>query len=343
MKMKWQVIVIDDPWKEIITPSAVAAVNARRVAENGRWDFYWGKAVDGRPLLCLRHSADISLAAKLPKFQGIEAALTARDEDGRRMLLLKLTDVSQKELFYQLCLDIVANADRAISEEAALRESISRTWRWHHLLRGGRTGGLTPEEQKGLIGELLFLEQYLLPQMRPQDALSSWRGPLDGPKDFEVGRVSIEVKARKGSDQRYVRISSETQLDDAGIEFLFLYVIDLDPAPSTFPRAFTLTDVARRVCSAVESADLSAVDQFESLLAAAGFRWEDSYEDYLWIEGMTRHYHVRDKFPRIIPDTTGPAVFRVKYFLNLDACEAFAAEPNILKEALRGDRSGNQH
>lgn len=58
---------------------------------------------------------------------------------------------------------------------------------------------LSAEEQKGLIGELLVLERYLIPLFGPADATSAWVGPTGSPKDFECGRTAIEAKARRGA------------------------------------------------------------------------------------------------------------------------------------------------
>ena len=66
--------------------------------------------------------------------------------------------------------------------------ALSRTWRWHHLLRGGRGTLLSPEEQKGLLGELFVLERLLLPRMDASSAVTAWRGPLGAPKDFEIAK-----------------------------------------------------------------------------------------------------------------------------------------------------------
>ncbi|MCH8827746.1 MAG: PD-(D/E)XK motif protein [Chloroflexi bacterium] len=42
----------------------------------------------------------------------------------------------------------------------------------------------SPEEQKGLIGELLVWECLLFPKLSTRDAVSAWRGPLGANKDF---------------------------------------------------------------------------------------------------------------------------------------------------------------
>ena len=113
-----------------------------------------------------------------------------------------LRNSNQRDIFQTLCLDIISAAARAESEAQAVSAALMRTWRWHHLLRGGRGSLLSPEEQKGLLGELLVLERILLPRMDAASAVTAWRGPLGAPKDFEIARVAIEAKTRRGGPHR---------------------------------------------------------------------------------------------------------------------------------------------
>lgn len=76
--------------------------------------------------------------------------------------------------------------------------------------------------------------------------MEGWTGPLGAPKDFELGLVGVEAKAR--SPQRgEVRISSVDQLDSAGVSRLFLSVIEVGAAFDDSATAVTVTDVATRV------------------------------------------------------------------------------------------------
>ena len=43
--------------------------------------------------------------------------------------------------------------------------------------------------------------------------------------------------------------------------------------------------------------DESQGDIFETLLSAAGFRWEDDYSDFRWLEGPSHAYTVRVRLP----------------------------------------------
>lgn len=338
--MRWRATMSDDPWKDLTPPSSADALNARRVDAEIPWGFFWARGIDRRCILLLRHAADASPRVRLPHLKGIEITLTDVDEDRNRTLVLRLLDTAQRDIFHRLCLDIVASAAGATTEPEAVAVALARTWRWHHLLRGGGDGRLSPEEQKGLIGELLVLDR-LLSHLSAHDAVSSWRGPLGAPKDFEVGRLSIEAKARRGAATPYIAISSEHQLDTTGVDALFLHVAELDQAQSDALGGFTLSEIARRLHSAIGIADHLAADLFESLIFATGFDWNDDYSDVKWIRGSDRLYCVGDDFPRVTPASFPGGVLNVRYSVSLFECEPFRVPVDVLTIALTGASHGD--
>ena len=330
-----------DPWKDLILPLNSASLSAKRVDADGRWNFFWAYAYDKKRIMALRHTAEASLRIQLPMLKGIKCLLLPEEPDGTRLLSLKLQDSSLHDIFYQLCLDIIAAANSATTESEVVARTVARTWRWHHLLRGGGDKQLSSEEQKGLIGELLVIEKFLLPALSPKDAVSSWRGPLGAPKDFEIGTIAIEAKARRGAATPYVSISSEHQLDRSGTERLFLHVADISGAVSGSADAFTVTMIAVRVEQLLRSADESAADAFVSLLEAAGFRWEDDYSDKTWLHGSDRAYEVVDHFPAITAQNCATGVSQVHYAIALAECEPFRVEEKVIKVCLSGGVGGD--
>lgn len=326
----------DDPWKDLAVPSKADSVNARRVDSSLPWGFFWARGIDNHCLLILRHAASSSPRSRLPRMKGVEMSLTDGQERGENMLVLRLVDSVHRDIFHRLCLDIVTSAGRASSESEAVSLFLSRTWRWHHLLRGGDDGRLTPDEQKGLIGELIVLETLVLPNLSVSDAVSTWHGPLGAPKDFEIGRVCIEAKARRGAATPYVAISSEHQLDVSGIDVLFLYVAELDQEQSITKEGFTLTDIANRCRATISFRDSGAVEGFETLLSSTGFRWEDDYTDTRWTQGRHRVYRVEPGFPAI-PATLCPSgVSNVRYSVSLAECEPHRVTQDVVTAALTG-------
>jgi len=332
---------MNDPWADLATPDEATRVSARRVDEHLQWNFYWAKGVDRKCLLILRHASDSQPVSRLPTLNGLEITETDADDGHDKMLVFRLSDSNQRTIFEQLCRDIVSATSAAESEREAVELALARTWRWHHLLRGGNIGRLSEEEQKGLIGELLVLERHLLSRFSPGEAMEAWRGPLDAPKDFEIGRTCIEAKARRGGATPFVAISSEHQLDNSGLDSLFLYVVDISSAPSSDTTAFTVTDIARRVRERVESVDQGVIELLDSRLLATGFDWQQDYSAFRWISGRSRIYRVNDGFPRLSAHDAPAGISNIRYSLSLMECEAFAATPEFLDRALTGAGNGN--
>lgn len=326
----------DDPWTGLEPPASAEIINAKRVDGKHPWNFFWARSVDKKCLLILQCSAASAPKGKLPKLKGIEVALSEPETGGNVMVSLKLTDNQHRDIFHRLCLDIVQVASAARSEIEAGETFLARTWRWHHLLRGGSDSRLSAEEQKGLIGELLVLDRYLIPLFGPADATGAWVGPTGSPKDFECGRIAIESKARRGAARPYVAISSEHQLDASGCDALLLYVVELNAAPQDAVSAFTVTDVACRIAERLAADAPAAVERFEGQLAAAGFSRDDDYSSFRWIAGPHRFLHVVEDFPRIMPAMFKSGVERVRYDLSLLDCEQFRVDDDFVREILKG-------
>ncbi len=330
----------DDPWRDIAPPSSTDSLNARRVDADMRWHFFWARGVDGRCQLILRHASESSTSVRLPRLRDIDISLTTSEEDRSRTLVFRLLDSSHRDIFHRLCLDIMRVAADAASEHEAVAVTLARTWRWHHLLRGGE-GRLSPEEQKGLIGELLVLQRLLLSRLSAKDAVSSWRGPLGAPKDFEVGRIALESKARRGAATPFVAVSSEHQLDTSGVDALFLHVVELDEGPADAADSFTLSTIVDVVRNQMRSMDAGAVDKYDALLLAAGFRQDDDYSDSRWVEGKSHLYHVASGFPRINANEILAGVTNVKYSVALKECEPFLCDERALEVALKGGHNAH--
>ncbi len=323
-----------DPWEQIDPPGIADSVAARRVDASLPWNFFWARSVDGRVLLTLHHATDSAPTASLPRLRDIEVTLSPPDESGTQYLAFKLLDSNQRDIFRTLCEDIISASTQAESERAAVSAALSRTWRWYHLLRGGQGTLLSPEEQKGLLGELLVLERRLLPRMDPSSAVTAWRGPLGAPKDFEIARVAIEAKARRGGATPSVSITSESQLDERGVDSLFLHVVELDEAPIDSDQGVTLHEVAERIRELLHSVDPESTGILESRLSAAGYRTEDDYSGDRWLEGATHIYRVSADFPRITSGEVRSGVSNVRYWVSLADCEPFATLASVVDEAL---------
>lgn len=325
-----------DPWAGLEVPDGPTLTHGRRVDPSIESEFYWLLDGSGKRLLGLRHSASASPSIELPKFKGIDMVLSdLPGEPTERLLVLRLLDPSHSDVFRTLCEDIVHVAASAESDEVAVAQMLSRTWRWHHLLRGGVDGRLSEEAQKGLIGEIITLRDLVIPAVGAMNAVTAWVGPTRASRDFEIGTTSIEVKGRSEGATPYVKVSSEHQLDISDLKTMFLVVINLVHAGSEAPSK-SLDDYVLDLRDLVQKKSPGASDLLEGRLSAAGYRDEDQYEDVLWIEGNRRAFGVTDDFPRIQFSELRPGLSRVTYSIELKACEPFAVDEEQLLEAIGG-------
>lgn len=317
------------PW------SGLAFDEARRVDKRGRHDFFWAVVENDNVALALALPEGTERILPLPRIRSLDIGY--RKLGARDALIVGLRDPEQTDLFANLCLDIVSAGELGGTPDEALDRAVRRTLRWHHLLRGGSSDRLSVEEQRGLIGELQFL-QLLCAQIGAEAAIEAWRGPEDGAKDFELHGMCVEVKARRGAARPHVQISSEDQLADVAGAEVFLLVHDVDAAVK--PEGMTLTDHVQVVEDIYRYASMSAYGTWERLLASTGFNWEHDYSDRRWTVGKRSTFRVDEGFPRIsAPVATG--VLNVRYSVALDACagfliedEAFLAELNKTQSAV---------
>ena len=332
----------DDPWKDIGRPSEPNTINARRISGIGSlaWGLYWAIDSQQQCLLILQHRTARQPSHRLPRLRGLLVEDSVTEDGVGCRVIIRLTDREQREVFHRFCTDVMEATGLAQSEEEAIGRFLTRTWRWHRLLRSGRDGRLSDEEQMGLIGELRLLETHLLPAMPAGDAVEGWVGPMGAPKDFQIGLVCVEAKAR-GHQKAAVRVSSIHQLDAPGAAQLFLYVSEVAAAPVESRSARTVTEVADRVRSAIEARDMSAMLAFEERLNAAGFNWEDDYSDKSWVIGAEELFKVTEGFPRVTPSMVPLGVDDVRYAIALSACDKFRVEIDFLTRAITGERDGS--
>lgn len=278
--------------------------------------------------------SDVKVDEPRPALNGIRI-IEAPERDGQNAFVLVLRRDEDRELFQHLCEDIVRASQDKVGHDAFLATTIRRAWKWHSLLRGGGRQRLSPEEQQGLIGELLFLER-LVSELNPKAALNAWRGPLDEPKDFAFADRAVEVKARHiGKDA--VKISSESQLQVIDGQTLFLIVVGLSPATADTPDSICLDGLVERIRESIAGVDPSADEGLEARLLSAGYSQDEGYSDAWWKPVAFNAYAVLDDFPRLEASTLPVGVSSVTYWLALDRCatferqfdDIFKNEPNV--------------
>jgi hypothetical protein len=307
------VIPSDSPWNGL----EAGKVDTRRVDAKGRWNFFWAVMPRADVALVLQLAKLPKPVPDLPKLRNLD--IRFQTLPGGPILYVRLKDNAQVELFETLCRDVMAAAELAATEAAALERSIGRTFRWHYLLRGGNAEVLAEEAQKGLIGEIDVLKR-LIAGLGAKPALMAWTGPSGAPKDFELKEDCIEVKARRGASQPSVRIANEYQLSDVPSRRLWLAILAVDKVQP--PHGRTLTDCVADVTDLLERTEPSAILAWNLHLADVGYDVQHDYTPWRWIASEPEFHAVTEGFPRIAaPVPLG--LSNITYALTLSACAPF--------------------
>ena len=312
-----------DPWEKL------GPDEAKRVNVAGRFDFFWVVLEAGMPGLMLKLPKLPQPLPRLPKLKNLVASF--RPVSGGSAFVLGLKERSQIEIFETLCRDVVEAGEEGADRDEALARALQRTRRWYHLLRGGKTSGLSVEEQRGLVGELAFLRE-LASAFGQETAIEAWTGPTGSSKDFELIGTCIEVKARRVAAKPFVAISSEDQLADVEGSRLCLRVVNV--ASAVLPEGQSLHDHVRMTAEVFEE-NGDAFEAWEETLYSTGYDPENSYDDRRWLLGAATDYEVVEGFPRISAPLL-PGVENVRYSIALDACEPFKLEGELMEVIRKG-------
>lgn len=315
---------IDTPWLGL----EAGKVDTRRVQAAAKWNWFWAVLPRADVSLLLKLSNLPEPIPQLPKLKNLE--IRFQTLPGGPILYIRLKDNAQLELFETLCRDVMAAGELAETEAEALDRAIGRTFRWHYLLRGGKEEALTEEAQKGLIGEIEVLK-LLITTLGVTPALTAWTGPSGAPKDFELKADCIEVKARRGASQPFVKIANEYQLADVTGRRLWLGVLAVDKVSA--PHGRTLTEYIAEVTSHLEQIEPHAITNWNLHLADAGFDTAHDYSAWRWIVSEPDFYVVSSAFPRIVSPLL-EGVGSVTYAIALSACAPFQSDWGTLHSNL---------
>jgi len=319
---------MSNPWKEIRIP--LSNYNVRRVDADHPYDFFWGRDISGDYLFLFQCDVGVRFPEKVPKLKGIDIVMPVAGDDGLTRLILQVNNRDDWDIFHSLCLDLLRATVDCSTEESVVAVIVRRLERWHIFLKTNRARILSESEQKGLIGELLFLRDYLLPRFAISEALSFWQGPLDAPQDFCIGETAVEAKCQLGTSKPLIRISSIEQLHTQ-LERLYLFVVTVGKSSQTADNVINLPILINEIRESIQSSQPSAGDIFEVLLLKAGYMDLEEYNGYFFVVSRSRFYEVTGDFPRLYSENIPQGIANVTMDIMLERCSGFIIEPERLQ------------
>ena len=236
-----------------------------------------------------------------------------RESDNRWTLSFELLRNEQQGVFAILCCDLIEHSRLAANETEALKLVIHRYKEWSKLLEIQNSGLMDELSRKGLLGELIFLEQRVKTMTSVLAAIQGWSGPDRADKDFMYLDGWFEVKSISTSSDN-VTISSLEQLacSDAGE----LVVNRIDKVALDRMGAFSLNDVVRRI-SALLIENTDALDMFYTKLREYGYIDLQEYSEQKYFCSGTQRFRVVETFPRLTTANVPTQVISAHYELDL--------------------------
>ncbi|WP_168354969.1 PD-(D/E)XK motif protein [Clostridium sartagoforme] len=285
----------------------------RRVDEDHPVDIYLGYSEDNFPSMSIYLEGR---PVKVNSSSAIEVELRKKNETSVN-LTFKLLDKDKLTIFYKFCEDIIESTRNAKCS-SYLAYIIARWNKWRSMFKRQNTELLTENQVVGLIGELLFLRDYMIITYGKKDALISWGGPSKSHKDYEIKDTWYEIKTvRQGASK--VKISSIEQLDSNLEGNLVVYT--LEATNENVEGCIRLNSLVNELLIIFEEFEMMSL--FQSKLIEVGYSCEEEYDNYNYRFINRTIYTVKEGFPRISLSDLIEGVVGVSYDISLENINKF--------------------
>ena len=228
---------------------------------------------------------------------------------------------SLKELFVKLCWDLM---DSTKTSQDPLKDLLLRFRNWIILLQKRGDGVLASSTQKGIIAELLFLQE-VLNVYAEDEVIDAWVGPEGSDQDFIFSDKWVEIKSVTIAATTFT-ISSLQQLDRDDDGELVVYF--LDRTTSKGLKTVSLPEIingTKQMLRKKRSKDL-----LECKLTMCGYdnKLAEQYQNIRFRFAKKHIYKITELFPRLIRDNVPDAVHNAIYELEINAIKKFLIQEN---------------
>ncbi|WP_034061088.1 PD-(D/E)XK motif protein [Lacinutrix jangbogonensis] len=265
------------------------------------------------------------------KFKGVQIEVFDLKES--KELNIYLIDNELKGIFSLFIENIIEEIIDSTTENEAITKTSNVIQKWKKLFDKLNTQGLSIEQQKGLLGELIFIDELIDNKFNPDYVLNGWTGPDFEDKDFTFGSTCFEIKFTSSKLPR-IKITSERQLDTLNIDNLFLYCFACENLKE---KGISLNSVVNSIRKKINS-NSTTLKFFNERLESAGF-FEDDAENYNVEYGIkTRSiYEVNESFPKLTNSNLPNGIYNTSYYIENSAIEDFRADYDTIINELKNE------
>lgn len=318
-------------WASQITNSGLGVVK-ERIESLTQFNCYIGTILASKAkLFSIELPVNFNVSQNyLKRFTGVEIQVLPSNE-----LIIILQENELSDIFILFVEDIINSISTVSTTEDVLLKISQRVLYWKRLF-GKFTGGLlTPQQQRGLYGELLVLEILLNETNNYTKVLESWQAPAGTNQDFYFGKTAIEVKTSK-SNNPAMKITNEFQLDTSLFSNLFISFIRLSELPTGEE---TLLNKINEIRNTLRAFPL-VIEEFNLKLSHLGISTdlESEYDKTAYNIRKITYYQVTDDFPRITSSMVDRAITHISYEIAPNECSEFEiSSETVIKEVLNAE------
>ncbi|MDD3876656.1 MAG: PD-(D/E)XK motif protein [Bacteroidales bacterium] len=325
-------------WNSINTESQGSSVKtqiARRIpSENVFPVFLATDFKKGVRLLYIKLDSEHNIVTEnLPRFRGLEISLSVTSiGQFKNEEFLKFTQsIPNTDNIFELVISDICDKIIQIQNKKNLNGVLTKVVNeWKIFFQKQENEILSIESQKGLVGELHFLIDYLFKKYSFSESLFYWTGSERTNHDFQIMNNAVEVKTTSSKQHKKFTVSSERQLDSTGLEHLYLSLFALNLHTNMPER--TLPALIREIYKQIQD-DTIAKFQLQLKLAKYGYNeaLSEKYTVGFSIFDM-KFFEIVEGFPRLLQNNLPNGVGDIKYSVIVSACIPFEIKTEILNK-----------
>lgn len=309
---------IKEIWDSQLNASKNKVIRERVMQVSGLTCFIGTITFSNAKIFLLELDSNINIHQNyLKRFIGVEVQIIPSSNNKKELAII-LLDEELTDIFIVFIEDIINSLLDINNSEIALNIISKRINYWKKLFGKFSTNLLTPQQQRGLFGELYFLNKVLIENNYKQ-IINAWKAPNGTNQDFYTNAKAIEVKTSISNSQT-IKISNEYQLDTSGLDKLFIAFYKL----YEFPDGTTLLSLINDIRLLLNS-DIDLLNIFNVKLINLGVfpELEDDYNEIGYRIRDEKYYNVTSEFPKITALMINESISKISYGIDLGYCINF--------------------
>jgi len=269
----------------------------------------------------------------LRRFVGVEVQVLPIVNDKRELAIILLEE-ELTDVFILFIEDIIKSLLPLKDADEVLLIISNRINYWRKLF--GKFSGdlLTPQQQRGLFGELFFIKKLLENNTDIKKTIEAWQAPTGTNQDFYFNRKAVEVKTSK-SNSPSIKIANEFQLDITGLNQLYVAFFKLNEYPNDKNTLLKLIIEIRSLLTLTPDSLNEFNSKLEYMRVTPDF--EAEYDKTGYSVRSEEYFHITEEFPKITSSMISDAISKVSYEISPNNCNTFESTFNsVLKDLFHG-------